>query len=555
MQYKGDPCLVPARSGDATIERCKQLAAQIPGLRDDGGDAFIVGPVPALAACLELAGQKAPSSMRAQSWTGAVHIPESTAGLTWMPAYQQQAAAFIAERMATGVMINDDVGLGKTFEAIAGLYLADWRAYKGMPSNIVKVVLCPASLKRQWASEVEKWYDLHERNNGECQRLCEQKIHIIYPKGDKRSKLPCPPDVEWVIAYYMDADTVINDILPGRSYYCIIDEAHNLQGFQTNRTEQVTMLRTFAIGAITLTASELFNRSKGLYQLLNLTSPGLWGSPEDWAIRYANGRRGDFGLEWGELGNVPELNNQRDYYRFRRVRQDVGDQLPFDTRYQTVWLEPPPGNLRLLGDAARSGMVSKEYMAKLNDFKLPIVAESIKSDIIAGLPGITFTWTREQAELLGAMIPGSMVAHGQDGRKDRIDEVYKYYNRARQLGHVPQLIATIDSLGVGGNLQMFRCINLASLHYTAELIRQAIGRVARFGQEFDVLVRVFACRYSPDEHMITTDLFKLAEAQKLDGRAEQDKKKLADALSLVGDPKKKLMEIFQKYQQQEAAGL
>jgi hypothetical protein len=314
------------------------------------------------------------------------------------------------------------------------------------------------------------------------------------------------------------------------------------------------MLRTFSIGAITLTASELFNKSKGLYQLLNLTSPGEWGSADEWAVRYANGRRGDFGLEWGELGNLKELNSRRSFYRFRRIRQDVADQLPFDTKYQTVWLEPPPGNLRLLGDAAKSGMVSKEYMAKLNDFKLPIVAESIKSDIGANLPGITFTWTREQAELLGSMIPGCMVAHGQDGRKDRIDEVHRYFNRAKQFGYVPQLICTIDSLGVGGNLQMFRVINLASLHYTAELIRQGIGRVARFGQEFDVLIRVFACRYSPDEHMISTDLFKLAEAQKLDGRPEADKAKLAEALSIIGDPKKRLAEIFQKYQQAEAAG-
>lgn len=556
-KYKGDPCLIPdGADGDydaKLIDRCIQVGSKIPGLRHEGEGMF-VGPLPALASCLELAGQPVPGFMRHESWTGAVHIPESSANLTWMPAYQQQAAAFVADHLPTGVMINDDVGLGKTFEAIAGLYLADWQAYKHMPSNVVKVVLCPASLKRQWASEIEKWFELHAEAQAKStlkgtHTWYPPKIHVIYPKSDKRSRIECPPDVEWVIGHYTDADRIINDILPGKSYYCVIDEAHNLQNYQANRTEQVMMLRTFALGAITLTASELFNKAKGLYQLLNLTSPGHWGSPEDWAIRYANGRRGDFGLEWGELGNVGELNARRDFYRFRRVRQDVGDQLPFDTKYQTIWLEPPPGNLRLLGDAARSGMVNKDYMSKLNDFKLPIVAESIISDIGAGIPGITFTWTRDQAERLGAIVHGSMVAHGEDGRKDRIEEVHKYFNRAKQLGQVPQLICTIDSLGIGGNLQMFRVINLASLHYTVELIRQGVGRVARFGQQSDVGVRVFACRYTPDEHMISADLFKLAESGKIDGRAEDDKRKLTQALA--GDPKKKLMEIFQRYQKQE----
>ena len=67
------------------------------------------------------------------------------AGLSYLP-YQVAGIAYAANRPAT--LIGDEMGLGKTIQAIGVINATN-------PSTVL--VVCPASLKINWANEMEKW--------------------------------------------------------------------------------------------------------------------------------------------------------------------------------------------------------------------------------------------------------------------------------------------------------------------------------------------------------------------------------------------------------------
>ena len=94
----------------------------------------------------EEAARKALASIEASRATRAdVAIP-APEGLDYLP-YQKAGIAYAMER--EGTLIGDDMGLGKTMQAI-GAINADPEARRVL-------IICPASLKLNWAKELRKW--------------------------------------------------------------------------------------------------------------------------------------------------------------------------------------------------------------------------------------------------------------------------------------------------------------------------------------------------------------------------------------------------------------
>jgi len=538
--------LLPAAFSEQHIAQCNKVAVTIPGARWDGSGE-VDGADSALAACLELAGQSEDAArIWNNGWRGWKSDPKilgmSIAPWGWMPEYQRLGAAFIADRISSGVMVNDDVGLGKTFQTIAAMSILDFRT--------VKVVLCPASLRRQWRDEIAKWCELHGGPPVQDAHY-DEMIAVIYPKGDKRSKKAPPRSPSWVIAYYLDADRALA-LVDKRPYYMIVDEIHNFQHFGSKRLAQVQQQRLLAHGCVSLTASPLWSHAAQMYPMLNITSPGYWGNFEQWATRYASAYRGEHGLVTGALSHDTELYLRGTMHGFRRIKSDVADQLPFDVKYQSVWLDAPPGNAKVIeATLSSSGEVVQDWphIRAVEEFKVGAVAEQIKSDVASGIPGITFTWTRRHAEQIAAAVPGALIAHGGIPSSKRLPLVYDYVARCKGLNQVPQLVTTYDGLGVGGNLQAFKVVNLAALTAEPDKIIQAIGRSARMGQEGTVVTRIFMCHHTVDEYYGKVLLVpRLMQQQKRDGRAEPSKVELREAISPgAGDVKGFLSKMLEKY--------
>lgn len=251
-----------------------------------------------------------------------------------------QINAFCAaiDAMKTGgVVLADEVGLGKTIEA--GLVLRYM-----LESGAKKVLIAlPVSLRKQWELELEDKFDLssvildrltveHDAKNWHRKLADRQGVMIVITSYDYSSKLMKRfPDVKW-------------DFL-------IIDEAHNLRNLNSTKRAKRLYALSGGIPKILLTATPLQNSLMDLYGLISFIDPRIFGSEQVFRQRYMKDEDYD-GLK-REL--TPVL--------YRTLRKDVVDYMHFVKRIcRTVDFKLSPDeielyervNLFLKGDALYS---------------------------------------------------------------------------------------------------------------------------------------------------------------------------------------------------------
>ena len=501
-------------------------ASIIPGTRVHGGR--VEGPVHALNAVLRMAGveDRIPGT-----WADS----QSCSASVDLPAYQKLGTGFIYNNASEGVMVNDDVGLGKTVQTIAACLLREKAG-----EDEVKVVLCPGSLRTQWAGEITRW--------SKTLGADEQEIYTIWPQSDKRSTLPIG-NPKWIIAFYLNAlnAMAIAENL-GKPYLLIIDEIHNLGGYRTLRSEAMQQAVTFSAGRIGLTASKLWNKGDKLYPIVDYIRPTDFGGFKAYAKRYCGAEDGEYGVEIGKLTKVPELRYRLSHFSFRRTKEEVWDQLPFSVRYQTAELDPLPNKMRRLREAIESKHGRATHHQLVAMAKVDWAVETIKSDCDAKKPSLSFTWLREQAEEVAAKIPWSLLVLGGTNSSKRLEEINRYVARCKIRKVTPCIIGTYGAFGEGGNLQFAKVVNLLAISDTPDVMHQGIGRAARMGQEGEVIVRIPKVKHSIDERLVAISMDKLSEQVELEGKPEKAKTDLKKALGPASqvDALKRMYERIRK---------
>jgi SWI/SNF-related matrix-associated actin-dependent regulator 1 of chromatin subfamily A len=150
-------------------------------------------------------------------------------GLEYLP-YQKAGIAYAAGRNNT--LIGDEMGLGKTIQAIGTINLTN-------PKTVL--VICPASLKLNWKSEMVKWL------------VSERKIDVVNGGGEQIS---FNPDV--VIINY-DVLTKHARALQSRIWDMVImDEVHKIKNPKAKRTVVAVSIK--ARRKVLLTGTPITNR-------------------------------------------------------------------------------------------------------------------------------------------------------------------------------------------------------------------------------------------------------------------------------------------------------
>ncbi|WP_445343570.1 DISARM system SNF2-like helicase DrmD [Bifidobacterium sp. ESL0819] len=220
-----------------------------------------------------------------------------------------QANAFCAAIDAIktgGIVLADEVGLGKTIEA--GLVL---RYMQESGAKKILIVL-PASLRKQWELELEDKFDMksvildrltleHDAENWHEKLADKQNSQIVITSYDYSSKLMKRfPDVKW--------DSLI------------IDEAHNLRNL--NGTKRAKRLYNLSVGIpkILLTATPLQNSLMDLYGLISFIDPKIFGSEQVFRQRYMKNE------------NYDDLKRKLAPVLYRTLRKDVADYMHFAKR-------------------------------------------------------------------------------------------------------------------------------------------------------------------------------------------------------------------------------
>lgn len=222
--------------------------------------------------------------------------------------HQIEAALFaLSNPLSRGVVLADEVGLGKTIEAALVLcqYWAEYRRDL--------LIVCPASLRKQWALELQDKFNLPVqvldlttwrklRKEGVYNPFENKKINIIsYPFASRMehelAKIP------W--------DMVV------------IDEAHRLRNAHRSSNKTGNSLKKSLAGRnkLLLTATPLQNSLMELYGLSTVIDEHLFGDDKAFRRQYVN------------EGNLTELKRRLDQFVHRTLRKDVLEYIPYTERH------------------------------------------------------------------------------------------------------------------------------------------------------------------------------------------------------------------------------
>lgn len=199
-----------------------------------------------------------------------------TTNTDFMP-HQFKPLLALLDSPSKGVLIADEVGLGKTIEA--GLI---WTELRFRTNATRLLVVCPAVLTDKWKQE------LHSRFGTSAQIMNARELLQHLQQGDAAPKVPAiicslqgirpptdaieeesPPESAVVkLARFLDGaqDQTLFDLV-------VIDEAHYLRNKQTSSAFLGQLLRPVADYFVLLSATPVNNRNDDLFNLVSLVDP------------------------------------------------------------------------------------------------------------------------------------------------------------------------------------------------------------------------------------------------------------------------------------------
>ena len=192
-------------------------------------------------------------------------------------AYQYKPVLTFLESPTNGILIADEVGLGKTIEA--GLI---WTELRARYDARRLVVVCPAVLRDKWVNELLTKFGVESQAlnaEGLAQELRRDRHLIPDGRGLVCSLQGLRPPKNWretnadqsraglahILDEFAGAAPAI-DLL-------VIDEAHYLRNPETQSAELGQLLREISEHLVLLSATPINNRNQDLYQLLRLVDP------------------------------------------------------------------------------------------------------------------------------------------------------------------------------------------------------------------------------------------------------------------------------------------
>lgn len=256
--------------------------------------------------------------------------------------HQIDAALFALKNpLGRGVLLADEVGLGKTVEA--GLVLCQlWAERKRR-----LLVICPAVLRKQWANELAEKFGLP------CVILDKSLLKQEY-QGSLPSFLQANIGKRVIIISYQYATKLAN-FLAGELFDCVVmDEAHKLRNAHRTSNKMGQTLRSAFDGRkkLLLTATPLQNSLMELYGLSTLLDEYLFGDEKVFRREFVNEH------------NMAELKSRLQTVVKRTLRKDVLEYIRYTKRHTLTQNFYPSDEEQALYQAV-SDFISKEYSLAL----------------------------------------------------------------------------------------------------------------------------------------------------------------------------------------------
>ncbi|KAH8170712.1 type III restriction enzyme, res subunit domain-containing protein [Sarocladium implicatum] len=202
--------------------------------------------------------------------------------------YQKTGVQWLAELYKQGVggIVGDEMGLGKTVQLIAFIAALHY-------SNRLKrpvIVVCPATLLRQWVSEFHRWWPplrvsiLHSSGSGMMnpQREDEYDLDRYKPMASRSQKAArsvvknVVKNGHVLVTTYTGLQTYADELLPVQWEYAVLDEGHKIRN--PNAEITVTCKELNTPNRVILSGTPVQNNLTELWSLFDFIYPMRLGT-------------------------------------------------------------------------------------------------------------------------------------------------------------------------------------------------------------------------------------------------------------------------------------
>lgn len=282
----------------------------------------------------------------------------------------------------TGSILADDMGLGKTREAVA--------AAEALKHEGVVLVVCPASVREQWAVEI---------NN-----LTPAVAMLLGPKATHKT--------EWAAAskyrdgYLITSWNLMEEVLEliAIPRIIILDEAHDAIASRYNKWGEALMKYRRAIDyCIIVTGTPYQSKPAGLWMQLHVIANMKFGKAREFDARYCGGHEGQWGWVNNGATNTQELATRLSNYMVRRTKSEVHTELPPVTT-QVRWVD---GTKAATTAFHKFAQAKHDVHARNNAVKATLVDKMPEVVNIAktiDTPTVIFTWMQDHCEELADLM-------------------------------------------------------------------------------------------------------------------------------------------------------
>ena len=422
---------------------------------------------------------------------GLSYLPFQIAGITHLVSQLEKRRS---------VLLADEQGLGKTVQAIG---VANHFGFKKI------LVICPASLRLNWAREIEKWH-----------------IHNPGVKPLLSGKDAYDPQKSAVVSYHLAGK--VEDYEPD---FIIIDEGHYLKNRDTKRTQYILGVNGLIEKApsIILTGTPLPNgKPNELYPILRKCAPECINYMSYW----------DYVRHFCEL----DFGNYRDYriigaknqkelftrlrgsgFMTRRLKKDVLKDLPPKRHKMVVF--PASGGLKKILDKesefdaleiARHGVPVgsglPEIRREMGIEKVPVTVEYISNLLDSGTEKlIVFAHHIEVVDLLSTALKkyNPVVIKGDTPAKTR-----QYYVDLFQTDPLIRIaVGNLQSMGTGWTLTSAHDVVFVEASWVPGENDQCADRAHRIGQNERVMLHFLVVEGSIDARILGSAALKARDSK------------------------------------------
>jgi len=255
--------------------------------------------------------------------------------------HQIDAAAFaLRSPLSKGVLLADEVGLGKTIEA--GLVMCQYWAERKRRL----LVICPASLRKQWGLELEEKFNL--------------PTMILDARTYRQQQLagnPQPFSTERVvITSFNFASKMRGDIRAVPFNLVVIDEAHKLRNAYrpSSKIGQNIKWAVEERRKLLLTATPLQNSLLELYGLSTILDDMIFGDVSSFRSQYGN-----------SVGDTKALRDRLQHFCQRTLRRQVVEYIQYTERRPLTFKFHPTDDEQGLYESVSN------YLKRDNTFAFP----------------------------------------------------------------------------------------------------------------------------------------------------------------------------------------